>query len=118
MPSRYSPDTVLEDSEQIIRVWTENPAFALGEVTLVIMQGKIDALRQKRERIEMLRTELTALQNDLGAQTRELANINTRARSGYRAQFGPDSSQYEQVGGTRTSERKRPTRKATPPVAK
>jgi len=41
----------------------------------------------------------------------------TRARSGIRSVFGPDSTQYEQAGGTRTSERKTPTRKpktATP----
>jgi len=34
------------------------------------------------------------------------------AHSGIRAQFGPDSSQYEEAGGVRKSERKRPARKA------
>ncbi|MBD0369930.1 MAG: hypothetical protein ICV60_03685 [Pyrinomonadaceae bacterium] len=41
-----------------------------------------------------------------------MASINTRALSGYRAIYGPNSSQYEQAGGTRSSERKRPTKKS------
>ena len=36
----------------------------------------------------------------------------TRIRSAMRGVFGPDSTQYEQAGGTRRSERKRPARKA------
>jgi hypothetical protein len=42
----------------------------------------------------------------------------TRARSGFRAVYGPDSTQYEQAGGTRSSERKKPVRKAVEPVKK
>ena len=118
MASKYSPDSVIADSEQIARVWAENPTFGLGEVTLVILQSKVDELRQKRNQIEALRTELTAHLNDLNEKTGQLADINTRARSGFRATYGPDSSQYEQAGGTRRSERKRPARKGTQPDAK
>ena len=39
------------------------------------------------------------------------SQLTTRARSGIRGFFGPDSDEYEQAGGTRTSERKKPTRK-------
>ncbi len=42
-----------------------------------------------------------------------LALLITRAHSGIRAPFGPNSSQYEEAGGVRKSERKRPARKAT-----
>jgi hypothetical protein len=111
MASKYNVDAVISDSEQIARVWTENPTFTLGEITLPNLQSKITDLRQKRDRIETLRTQLTALNNEVQEQTAELAGINTRARSGYRATYGPDSSQYEQAGGTRTSERKRPSSK-------
>jgi len=118
MPSKYPPDTVIADSEQIARVWAENPTFSLGEVTLANLQSRLEELRQKRNRIETLRTELTAHVNDLNAKTSQLADINTRARSGFRATYGPDSSQYEQAGGTRRSERKRPARKETQTDAK
>lgn len=114
MPSKYPPDAVLTDSEQIVRVWAENPDFSLGEVKLPELQSKITELRTKRDRIETMRTQLTALSNDLNSKTSELAGINTRARSGFRAVYGPDSSQYEQAGGTRQSERKRPTKRPKP----
>ena len=111
MPTKHSPDTVLANSEKIARVWAENPTFTLGEITLPILQSKITDLRKKRDEIETLRMQLTALLNEANAQASELADINTRALSGYRAVFGPDSSQYEQAGGTRRSERKRPSKK-------
>jgi hypothetical protein len=118
MPSKYTLEAVLADSEQIIRVWEENPTFTLGEITLAILQAKITEARQLDDQIETLRTQLTALVNQLKAKSAELAKINTRARSGFRATYGTDSSQYEQAGGTRTSERKRPSKKGTPPVTK
>jgi hypothetical protein len=116
MPTKYPFDAVLSDSEQITRVWTDNPSFALGEITLPKLQTRITDARQKRDQIETLRTQLTALSNELTQQTNELASINTRARSGFRAFFGPDSTQYEQAGGTRASARKRhtPKKKVTP----
>jgi len=40
-----------------------------------------------------------------------LRDLNRRILSAVEAQYGPDSSEYEQVGGTRQSERKQSTRK-------
>jgi hypothetical protein len=114
MATKYPFDTVLPESEQIARVWAENPTFALGEVTLDSLQSKIKDAQEKRRQVETLRTQLTALTNDLNVQVSELAGITTRARSGFRAFYGPDSTQYEQAGGTRASERKRPSKKKTP----
>ncbi len=114
MPAKYSFDTVITEGEQIARVWTENPTFTLGEVTLPSLQSKITSLRQKRDQADTLRTQLTALTNELNALTNDVANIVTRARSGFRATYGPDSTQYEQAGGTRSSERKRPSSRKSP----
>ena len=109
MPTKYKFDSVIANAEKITRAWAENPTFALGEVTHASLQSKIAAARQKRDQIETLRTQLTALTNELNYQTAELATITTRALSGFRAIYGPDSTQYEQAGGTRSSERRRPS---------
>src|SRR5215212_8544613 len=111
MPSRYSTDTVLTECERIARVWTDNPTFSLGEVTLAGFQAKLTEARQKREQLETLRMQATALSNELEERTSELATIRTRALSGFRAVYGPDSTQYEQAGGTRQSEKRRSSRK-------
>ena len=111
MPSKYPVETVLASSERVARMWTDNPTFTLGEITLQSLQAKVAALRQKRDQLEALRMQVTALTNELNEATNDLASINTRAKSGVRAVYGPNSTQYEQVGGVRQSERKRPTRK-------
>ena len=45
------------------------------------------------------------------AEESELNDWNRRVLSAVEAQYGPDSSEYEMVGGTRKSERKKGTRK-------
>jgi hypothetical protein len=111
MPHRYSFETVLAGCERIARVWTDNPTFSLGEVTLAGLQAKMTDARQKRQELESLRMRVTALTNELEVQTAELSTIRTRALSGLRAIYGPNSTQYEQGGGTRQSDRRRTPRK-------
>lgn len=48
---------------------------------------------------------LDNLQNEIDAKERDLRVKNTRMLSAVEAQYGPDSSEYEQAGGTRRSER-------------
>ena len=52
-------------------------------------------------------------QNRLETKEATLNDLNKRMLSAAEAHFGPDSSEYEAVGGTRLSERKRPTPKGT-----
>ncbi|MDX6695599.1 MAG: hypothetical protein QOF02_3202 [Blastocatellia bacterium] len=105
---KVSVDNALADGEQIARVWAENPTFTLGEITQESLQELLTELRTTRAETEELRTKLTARLNKIEELIEEVKLLVTRARSGFRATFGPDSTQYEQSGGTRTSERKRP----------
>jgi len=111
MPSRYTIESVLAGCDKIVRVWTDNPTFALGEITLAGLQAEITDAREKRERLESLRMQITALNNALNEAASRLAAKRTRALSGLRAVYGPNSTQYEQGGGTRQSEKRRATRK-------
>jgi hypothetical protein len=74
----------------------------------------IVGLRAQHGKTEDLRTQLTAESIETNNQSLAVGNAVTRVRSGIRGFYGPDSTQYGQVGGTRTSERKRPTRKKKP----
>jgi hypothetical protein len=114
MPKGKSMDAILNEAEQIARVWADNPTFSLGDLTFAQFQAMITALRAQRNTTENLRTQLTAAVNDLNEKASAVRTVSTRARGGFRAVFGADSTQYEQAGGTRSSERKRPTRKPKP----
>lgn len=107
-----SYDGVLADGEQIVRAWEANPTFALGDVTLASFKAMVEELRDSRAQTEELRTQLTQRVNDQTSKAEALNNVVSRARSGFRAVYGPDSSQYEQAGGVRASERKKATKKA------
>ena len=50
--------------------------------------------------------------NDPQSEEGELADLNARFLSAGEATYGPDSSEYEMLGGTRKSERKKPTKKS------
>lgn len=68
--------------------------------------------------------ELDAIESDKRAMTTKIAtkdgNIAAladkakRIRSGVKAEYGDDSTEYENVGGKRASDRKKPAAKAPP----
>jgi hypothetical protein len=114
MPARLSTGKVLNDATRIMDVWGANPDFKLGTVTLSDYQETVTALQTLDSAIETKRVELTGLVDQRDDKTRGVSDLNTRALSGFRAFYGPDSPQYAQVGGTRRSERKTPSRKPKP----
>ena len=105
-------DEILAGADQLIRVWTANPTLSVGDVTLPMFQTKVTTFRTTRAHTEDLRTQLTQSVNDGNAQADEILDLTVRGRGGAKAQFGRDSTQYEQLGGTRSSDRKPPKRKS------
>ncbi len=114
MPKSKSTDNIIAGAEQIERMWEQNPSLSLGELTREQFSAAVADLRTKDERLQKTRTQLTADSNAVNDAADLVSGLNTRVRSGVRAVFGPNSDQYEQVGGTRSSERKRPARKPKP----
>jgi hypothetical protein len=51
------------------------------------------------------------MQNELDEAEAHINDKSKRMLGATGAQYGPNSSEYEQVGGTRSSDRKRPTKK-------
>ena len=106
MPTINTNDTLIE-AQKIIDTWKANPSFNLGtRVTLEGLTQARDLLFSLDESIERQRTELQGQINQRNDLTKDVRSQITRARSGFRAVFGPDSSQYDQAGATRLSERK------------
>ncbi|SDR70889.1 hypothetical protein [Opitutus sp. GAS368] len=114
MPTKYNPAVVLIDANKIIDTWSANADFKLGTVTLESFTAARDKVAAADATVESKRTELSGLMNDRDDSAAVLHDLVTRARSGFRAAYGPNSSQYEQSGGTRNSERKVASRRAKP----
>jgi len=118
MARNRSLEDIIAEAERIVRVWEANPTFALGDVTLAKFKAEVDDLRDTRGQTEEARRKVTELVNTTNGKAVAVAGVTTRALSGIRAVYGPDSSQYEEAGGTRSSERrkaaKKPVKKETP----
>jgi len=81
-----------------------NTTKAAFEAKVTSFETRLNAYNQKV-------SELDDEQNGIDADERELSQWNKRILAAGEASFGTDSSEYELLGGTRTSDRKRPTRK-------
>lgn len=116
MASKISADKALTDAGNIEKVWEANPTIKLGKendpenppVTLADYQAAKEKVEGLLKQIETVRHQLTALVDDKDDAAGGLSDLNTRALSAFRGIFGPDSSEYDQAGGVRTSERKKP----------
>ncbi len=112
--AKISVERVVSDAERAVNAWKANPDFALAGVTLAGLEAMLRGVQVAINAAEAKRVELTGLMNARDDKVAAIGDVVTRIRSGFRATYGPDSSQYEQVGGTRRSERKPPKRKPKP----
>lgn len=113
MPTRSTND-VLTDANRIVDTWNANTDFTLGSITLAKFTEARDALAAADAEVESKRTELAALLNARDERHAVMQDLVTRMRAGFKAVYGPDSTQYEQAGGTRRSERASNSRKVKP----
>ncbi|HWS98979.1 MAG TPA: hypothetical protein VN256_01825 [Pyrinomonadaceae bacterium] len=111
--------TILDAARQRltgIKAITPPPNFGPSLQTADYEQ-EINAFSAKIERYNGMLSALDSLQNEIDADERDLRAKTARMLSAAEAQYGPDSSEYEQLGGKRLSERKRPAKKPpTPPT--
>ena len=89
-----------------------NPAPSLGPtLTPQAYQAVMDDTVAIEDSHSQLAAQMDDSSNRFDAQNDLLSDWNRRVLSAVEAQFGPDSSEYEMVGGTRKSERKKPSKK-------
>lgn len=89
-----------------------NPEPNLGPtLTIAAYQTQADGMAAIEDSHNQLAAQMDDSSNRFDTQEASMADWNRRILSAVEAQYGPDSSEYEMVGGKRTSERKKPTRK-------
>jgi hypothetical protein len=117
MASKNTPESIITDANKIIELMTANPDVKMKDVTSATMKTDATAASTLLQQIASLELQLTPLRNSRDELMEKLSENCTRARAGFKSYFGLNSSQYEQAGGTRKSERKKPARKAAASAA-
>lgn len=113
MARRKRTSTVLEAAHQRLaglNSITPAPDFGSG-LTLPAYTTQINEFSTKLDHYNQMVATLDDLQNQLDDDEADLRDTTKRMLAAAEAHYGPDSSQYEQAGGTRLSDRKRPGRK-------
>jgi hypothetical protein len=94
------------EADQIIRVWSANPAFSLGEITLAAFRSTVADFTNARSATQDLRAQLAKSIQKTTDLTATVSDLVVRGRSAMRGVFGAGSTQYSEVGGIRRTQRR------------
>ena len=115
MPGVNYPNDALQQAQNAIQVMKNiDPSFQVGGASLAELEKAVNLALANQDKITSLKSQMTDLRNQDGALTAEVWDMLKRLRAGVKAAYGDDSSQYEMMGGTRLSERKKAAKK--PPI--
>jgi hypothetical protein len=89
-----------------------------NSLTLAAYQKSIDDAKTALDEYNSKLSEADALLNAVENAEADLDELSSRMLAGVGVKFGKDSDEYEQAGGTRTSDRKSPQRSVAPAPAK
>jgi hypothetical protein len=112
MPRIKRGSTVLETARQRLaglKSITPKPNFG-SALDVDQYEQEVEAFSAQLDRYNETLSLLDRLQNEIDEGETHIKDKNRRVLAATEATYGPDSSEYEAVGGTRTSDRKRPTR--------
>jgi hypothetical protein len=112
MPRQPSAEDVLHAFDPIFQLWSDNATFRVGEFDLDAARSLQAKVREISGLVRKVESELSDLIASRDTAASQLNELRTRALSGIRAHFGPDSPEYGRAGGTRKSERQKPGRAA------
>ena len=106
-----------EGNSRAASLKTIDPALDFSNgVSLTALTAATATAKTKLDAYNALLAQSDDALNALGAAEKTVADLSSRLLSGVKMKYGADSSQYEQAGGTRTSEIKRSPRKKTAPA--
>ena len=112
MSKRFYPSNVLALAQEVLVGWTQVSAtLTFGTLNPAALTADITSASTLESEISKLEIQLADKRNQRDLVYNSMWDKIKRVRAGVKANYGDDSQQYEMVGGTRTSERKSPTRR-------
>ena len=110
---KSSSETYVNAFRRMAAVKSIDQNFDLGNgLTFAGYQHAIDVVKTALDAYNTTLSTVDDLLNNLKTREAELKDWNERVLVGVAAKYGKNSSQYEQAGGVRKSERKKPSKKA------
>ena len=108
--------TILETARQKLAGLKQiSPAPALpADMTVESFEAEINGYSDDQDKYNGTLAALDEQTNELDKRELRLADFNQRITYAVRGLYGPDSNEFEQVGGVRRSDRKRPARSRKP----
>jgi hypothetical protein len=82
-----------------------------GALTQMAFTDELAQVRDMQAQIQALELQLTDLRNRRDERMIRMWDTIKRVRSTVKGVYGDDSSEYELVGGTRRTQRRRPVRR-------
>jgi hypothetical protein len=113
MSKNITDNNLVTDAKTSARFWEEHPKIELQETTCSAFKKTQTAYQEAVDAVVEKENELSSKLAERDALASEVRLVVTRLRSMVKGFYGPDSKEYEQLGGTRVSDRKRPVRQAT-----
>ena len=95
-----------------------SPAPTFGsDLTVEGFEAEIDGFNDDQDKYNGALAALDEQTNELDKREQRLSDFSQRITSAVRGVYGPDSNEFEQVGGVRRSDRKKPGRPRKTPAA-
>jgi hypothetical protein len=101
-------------ANRILKAWKASREFRMKDATVVDFEAAHGGFERVLKDIAAKNRELDELRQARERAVAKLWALCTRARSGLRGYFGPNSSQYQQVSGTSAAKRKKTVHPAKP----
>lgn len=111
MGKKLYPSNVLKDAIRIQEAWKLiDEELAFGSLNIAGLVIDINGIYQTQHDLAALESQLTEVRNRRDELYLSAWDRVKRVRAGIKGMYGDDSSEYELVGGTRRSDRKRARR--------
>jgi hypothetical protein len=111
-PKSFPPDTLDQAGMVLAACKQIDPTLKAGSLTQDAFGDLINRTQAIQGHINDLELQLMNLRNRRDAQTASIWDIVKRVRATVKGMYGDDSSEYELVGGTRMSDRRKTSRRA------
>jgi hypothetical protein len=109
MASKGYPTDVLDQAAGVLAACRQiDPELRAGPLTQAALSDALAHARDTQSRIAALELQLADPRNRRDDEMAHLWDSIKRVRATVKGAYGDDSSQYDLIGGTRRSERRRP----------